>query len=33
MIMFSERIQSLMIDSGKTIIQTMKMMDDARTKS
>jgi dTDP-glucose pyrophosphorylase len=31
--MFSERIQSLMIDSGKTIIQTMKMMDDARTKS
>ena len=31
--MFSERIQKLMVDSGKTIIQTMKMMDDARTKS
>lgn len=30
---FSERIQSLIIDSGKNIIQTMKMMDDARTKS
>lgn len=31
--MFSERIQSKIVDSGKTIIQTMKMMDDSRTKS
>ena len=31
--MFSERIQSKIVDSGKTIIQTMKLMDDARTKS
>lgn len=31
--LFSERINALIIDSGKTIIQTMKMMDDARTKS
>lgn len=31
--MFSERIQSKIIDSEQTIIQTMKLMDDARTKS
>ena len=31
--MFSERIQSKIVDSEKTIIQTMKMMDDSRTKS
>lgn len=31
--MFSERIQSKIVDSAKTIIQTMKLMDDARTKS
>ena len=31
--MFSERIQSKIVDSGNTIIQTMKLMDDARTKS
>ncbi len=31
--MFSERIQNLIVDSGKSIIQTMKIMDDARTKS
>lgn len=30
---FSERIQTIIVDSEKTIIQTMKMMDDARTKS
>lgn len=30
---FSERIQNIIVDSIKTIIQTMKMMDDARTKS
>lgn len=30
--MFSERIQSKIVDSGKTIIQTMKMMDEAFTK-
>ena len=31
--MFSERIQSKIIDSEQTIIQTMKLMDGARTKS
>lgn len=31
--MFSERIQSKIIDADKTIIQTMKLMDDTRTKS
>ena len=31
--MFSERIQSIIIDSKKSIIQAMKIMDDARTKS
>lgn len=31
--MFSERIQKLMVDSGNTIIQTMKFMDEVRTKS
>ena len=31
--MFPERIQSKIIDSGQTIIQTMKLMDGARTKS
>ena len=30
--MLSERIQSKIVDSGKTIIQTMKIMDDAFTK-
>ena len=30
--MFSERIQSKIVDSGKTIIQTMKLMDEAFTK-
>lgn len=30
--MFSERIQSKIISSGKTIIQTMKLMDEAFTK-
>ena len=30
---FSERIQTLIVDSGKTIIQTMKIMDDVRIKS
>ena len=30
--MFSERVQSKIIDSGKTIIQTMKLMDEAFTK-
>lgn len=31
--MFSERVQKRIIDSNKTIIQTMKMMDDGRAKS
>ncbi len=31
--MFPERIQSKIIDSEQTIIQTMKLMDDTRTKS
>ena len=31
--MFSERIQSRIIDAEKTIIQAMKYMDEARTKS
>ena len=30
--MFSERIQSKIVDSGKTIIQTMKLMDELFTK-
>ena len=30
--MFSERIQSKIVDSGKTVIQTMKLMDEAFTK-
>lgn len=31
--MYSERIQSIVVNSGKSIIQTMKLMDEARTKS
>ena len=31
--MFSERIKTRIIDSSKTLIQTMKLMDDARAKS
>jgi len=31
--MFSDRIQSIIVDSAKSIIQTMRIMDDVRTKS
>jgi hypothetical protein len=31
--MFSERIQSIIVDSEKSIIQAMHIMDDVRTKS
>ena len=31
--MFPERVENIIIDSQKTIIQTMKLMDDKRTKS
>ena len=30
---YSERIQSIIVEASSTIIQTMKMMDDTRTKS
>ena len=31
--MLSERIKSIIVDSDKSIIQTMKLMDDSQTKS
>ena len=31
--MFSDRIQSIIVDAEKTIIQTMRLMDEVRTKS
>lgn len=31
--MFSDRIQSIIVDAEKTIIQTMRIMDEVRTKS
>lgn len=31
--MFSERIQAIVVNSGMSIIQTMRIMDDVRTKS